>query len=296
MKRVFSNSDQVIHLWANQSQSDAKSKNVFFSGKKIYSYGYHYELGRLVEVNGITVALINDSGYSVTTSKHIYRAWSAVSHMPRVKVSRDFDLKSGLLATQDKLINEVFGLFNQKKFYGDKYSLSNDNEYLIYQIEDFNLVCNKLGFSQLVLNIPTELVELIEEHAKFRIQRNIELNSVDNLKRKNELALKRAEKQVLVWRTGGPLVDAVRKIRPMILRVKDNEVQTSGGASVPLDHALRLLKRIESGSAKQGTQVGHFKLDSVSGDNVKIGCHTISLLEAKTVLANLKPKLSLVGV
>ena len=54
IKKVFSSSDQVIHLWANQSQTEARSRNVFFKGTSIWSYGFHYELGRLIQFKGKT--------------------------------------------------------------------------------------------------------------------------------------------------------------------------------------------------------------------------------------------------
>ncbi len=99
IKRVFSNGDQVIHLWANQSQDTARSRNVFFQGVRLYSYGYHYELGRLVKYRGKQVAIINDTGYSVTTSKHIRRAWGAVAGQLRVK-AKDFNIAHGLKAAK----------------------------------------------------------------------------------------------------------------------------------------------------------------------------------------------------
>ena len=78
MKTVYTNSQEVMHLFAQQIQTDIKnsSRNVFTGRSNyelnyadiIYSYGHHYELGRFIDENTI---LINDEGYSVTTSKHI---------------------------------------------------------------------------------------------------------------------------------------------------------------------------------------------------------------------------------
>ena len=76
MKKVYSNSNEVMHLFAQQSQSEARSSsnNVYFEtpyidnrpyGSKIYSYGRHYLLGEFIDNNTI---FINDDGYSVTTS------------------------------------------------------------------------------------------------------------------------------------------------------------------------------------------------------------------------------------
>jgi hypothetical protein len=67
MKTVFTNSADVLHLFAQQTQEHAKCSNVFFYGTKCYSYGYHYKLAEFIE----DFILINDTGYSHTTSKHI---------------------------------------------------------------------------------------------------------------------------------------------------------------------------------------------------------------------------------
>lgn len=71
MKNVFTNSHDVIHLFAQKSQYSARCSNVYFYGNSIYSYGSHYELGRFMEINGEAAILIEDKGYSVTTAKHI---------------------------------------------------------------------------------------------------------------------------------------------------------------------------------------------------------------------------------
>lgn len=75
MKTVFSNADSVIHLWAQQTQDEGRSSNVYFEGATIYSYGTHYPLGLFItNKKGEKAVIINTSGYSVTTTKHIYRA------------------------------------------------------------------------------------------------------------------------------------------------------------------------------------------------------------------------------
>ena len=47
MKKVFSSSTDVMHLFAQRSQQEARtsSGNVFYYNDKIYSYGHHYLLG-----------------------------------------------------------------------------------------------------------------------------------------------------------------------------------------------------------------------------------------------------------
>ena len=70
MKKVFQNTSEVVHVFAQQTQSEGRnqSSSIYFRDNKIYSYGSHYLLGEFI--NNETI-IINDFGYSVTTSKHI---------------------------------------------------------------------------------------------------------------------------------------------------------------------------------------------------------------------------------
>ena len=63
MKRVFTNSYDVIHLYAQRSQDEGRCSNVFFYGDKIYSYGHHYLLGEFID-DGKAI-IINDEGLLV---------------------------------------------------------------------------------------------------------------------------------------------------------------------------------------------------------------------------------------
>ena len=49
MKKLFSNSADVMHIFVSQNQQEGKCSNVFFYGSKLYSYGYHYLLGEFIE-------------------------------------------------------------------------------------------------------------------------------------------------------------------------------------------------------------------------------------------------------
>ena len=69
MKTVFSNSE-IVHKFNELTQDKGRSNSMFFNsqGTKLYSYGYHYLLAEFIDNNTV---MINDKGYSVSTSKHI---------------------------------------------------------------------------------------------------------------------------------------------------------------------------------------------------------------------------------
>lgn len=65
------NNSMVAHLWAHEQEESASGSNFFFEGTSIYSYGYHFEVGRIVKnKQGKKAYLINKDYYSATTGKH----------------------------------------------------------------------------------------------------------------------------------------------------------------------------------------------------------------------------------
>lgn len=55
----------------NEKKESARGSNLFFEGRSIYSYGYHFEVGRIVRNKcGEKAYLLNDKYYSSSTCKH----------------------------------------------------------------------------------------------------------------------------------------------------------------------------------------------------------------------------------
>lgn len=73
MRRVFSSHQDCADVWAQQRQESGTTGKgrVFFEGEIIYSYGRHFPMARFIDnANGERVVLVNESRYSVSTSKH----------------------------------------------------------------------------------------------------------------------------------------------------------------------------------------------------------------------------------
>lgn len=65
------NNSMVAHLWANEQQESAFGSNFYFNGASIYSWGTHFEAGRIVRnKRGEIAYLINEEKYSCSTSQH----------------------------------------------------------------------------------------------------------------------------------------------------------------------------------------------------------------------------------
>lgn len=84
------NNPMVAHLWANEKQENASGSNFFFEGESIYSFGYHFEVGRIVRnKRGEKAYLLNNSKYQVNcagtyTERHKRLAIGAIPYGYRV--------------------------------------------------------------------------------------------------------------------------------------------------------------------------------------------------------------------
>lgn len=73
------NNYMVAYLWANEKKESARSRNFFFEGESIYSYGYHFEVGRIVRnKRGEKAYLLNNEYYSTSTSAHQRYIYGAI--------------------------------------------------------------------------------------------------------------------------------------------------------------------------------------------------------------------------
>ena len=72
MKTVFNSSADIVHLFAQRTQNNARCSNMFFEhGTKLYSYSSHYLLAEFKDTPKGNFILIDNRGYSNTTAKHI---------------------------------------------------------------------------------------------------------------------------------------------------------------------------------------------------------------------------------
>ena len=73
--------DEIAHLWAHQTQSDARNQqgNFYFTGATIYSYGSHFPIAKHVtNKRGKKAILFTTRSYSNTTGGHIAAVRQAI--------------------------------------------------------------------------------------------------------------------------------------------------------------------------------------------------------------------------
>jgi hypothetical protein len=273
MRKVVS-SDQVCHLWAHQTQPEARNANgsLYFSGATIYSYGNHFPIARHVEnKKGERAILFTTRDYSVTTSKHKSEVRSAIPRdatvfrvehpekAPLVQDLREMETQAAalvlksrrvrtskdsyLVSAQDKLTQAVA----IAKFFGIKYT-PKDSSALDGMADEI------------------KKAREVEAERKRQVEKERTQKALDDIK-----AWKRGELSYF-----GHYLDC------HYARIDGSEVETTRGAKVPLAHAKRawpLLKRIiEAGDTYQhnghSIRLGEYTVNSIDAQGTLIiGCH-----------------------
>jgi hypothetical protein len=272
MKKVFNSASDVIHLFAQRSQEEARCSNVFFQGNTIYSYGSHYKLGHFLDSDSI---LINDLGYSATTSKHISIILVATRHYKQFKKTKtDLDLvynsviwNTNKLARANKpelYINPILSLWNSLNEYMEydrkskKLSKKNYQNYFSDQYNQIKTIVNALN------NGSDDFKE------KLRLS-SIKLDKAQKTKDAKDLKIK-------LVKFYNYKIDSFTIGKEDYLRIsKDGQnIETSQRVKVSIESAISLYKMILAKIDIIGIRIENFTVSSING-TLKIGCHNINM-------------------
>lgn len=270
MKKVFTNSSDVIHLYAQQSQSEARTSNIYFEDKKIWSYGSHYLLGEFLDSETI---LINDLGYSVTTSKHIHQLRYATNQFKQFFKS-ETDIKQVLSTVR----NNVKRLENARK--KELYILPSLR--LFDTLNDFlKYTKNKDTKKTIDYKELKALIKAINDDPKNSVKC---LDKLDNSRLKrvlkaNELKFKEQTSKFKEYK-----INRLNIYVHDLLRIsKDkNFIETSQGIQIDINQARKLLNLIEKKKIVGAKVNDTFTITSFN-DFLKSGCHNIPLSEINEI-------------
>jgi hypothetical protein len=293
MKQVFQNHSQVCHAFNLQNQEMGRSGNIFFEGKKIYSYGYHYLLGEFIDNDTI---LINDKGYSSSTSKHIGILRQATRDKKQINIT-DIDInivitelqrlyKSLLVARKpQRYYNAIISLIDI--FQANKRNLGGfyyEHKYL----SGFQFVPEKEASKEQRQDL--SIIKRIQKMAvrysmtdayKRKVQRAKELEATKEQKAKEKREKQRLEQIENFYSYKG---SRINYLEFDLLRVsKCGEfVETSQAVKIPLKEAQRYFRLFNSSAKLIGEKIGQFTTISNEGF-LKIGCHKIEHKEANRI-------------
>lgn len=270
MKTVFANASDCIHTFAQQTQEHGRSNNVFFYGKILYSYGYHYELAKFLTND---IVLINDVGYSVTTAKHIQKASQALRQY-QIFYTTYYDII---------LVNKTLKRLEAK--------LLKANKPHIYIDSALNLISEHLRQQRIH---PTTIRDA-NEIAKFRAFQELFNTNLENfaekiaenkakIKAKKALAFQKFE---YAFRTFEPYnehkFDAKSEFDLLRISECGTKLETSQNVTVNLEEAKTLYKALCKGIDIVGHKIDWYIIRSIKDGIIKIGCHNIKITELENV-------------
>lgn len=319
MVKTVMNNDMVLHVWAHQTQGHGRSSNgnLHFEGTVLYSY--HTPIANIVD----GVALVTSESYSVTTSgKHMpgYRELSGVRPWVRAPFIGAW---GGMATTLDRGHSwEERHAANMAHFAAEYAKLVGTLDrqrgpYLITveQIaayleewggKDAATYAQAFGLPAPAFDYAADALAIVEHRAAREAKRNTPQAIAKREREAKRRAEREAEKRAIerlrgeerqaAWREGKPVYlgwgENETPEGGALLRVKGDVLETSKGASVPLDHAVKVFRFIKlvraSGTPWERNghtlRVGHFQVDRIEAcGDFKAGCHFIQWAEVERI-------------
>lgn len=262
MKKVFTNSE-ICHVFAEQSQSEGRTSagNIFFYENKIYSYGYHYKLAEIIENN---IILINNIGYSISTSKHIGLVGNATRQYRQIFLT-DIDLNyvyGEIIEASKKIVKakkpEIYATTIIRKF-----------EKLTEYLKEFKKV-NILKDSKYL-----ELKKIYKSIAKDK-EKFIEAGKEREKKQKEK---EQIEFKINLTKFFNYEINYfTKKTNEDFLRISQDKtmIETTQGVKIPIEEAKKLYLMIQEGKDIKGLRISNYIVISING-TLRIGCHRINI-------------------
>lgn len=328
MRTVFDN-DMVAHVWANRSQPHGQSHNGNFSFDGSLLYSYRTCIARFVNDDkatkraGAPIVLVTSERYSVTTtSKHMAPMWRALHGHPYKVFTVPHIItawgSSPLLSEAQNAANLAYLVkqyvdrcatyIRAQSLYRDESGIREDLEELAAQVTDYARAFGLRIRKAQTLNPAADAADIMrkraEREARYNAPGMAEKRERDRARREErkaekerqarEEAFKRDAESRATWLAGGAVWGwrGSDETGGALLRVKDDTLETSHGARVPLAHAVkafRFLKLIrERGQAWERNghtvRVGHFQIDRIEPDgSFRAGCHRIHWPEVERI-------------
>ena len=305
MKKVFSTSSEVIHLFANKIQEEGtnQTRNIYFYDNSLYSYGSHYKLANHLKGGAI---LINDDGYSTTTSKHI----SEIMHSSRHKTqfySQYVFIKNALYNIEN-LVKKLPKARSRKL----EYIASIKSIFNCFQA--FQSYCKANNIKKIYWSNNTILRPIIDKRSKeykrlLYIAKNmqnldiLESEVIEAKKRKDKRKAKEQKQLIKAFRDGKR--EFVR-LEYDLLKLDYNKnnvnfdegffVRTSQNVKIKINEAIETietLKKLNYNCDKinanlRGYKIGYYSITKAQNKTLFVGCHKIKFKEIERLAKDIK--------
>jgi len=284
MKKVFSNTSEVIHVFAQQSQSEGRNQSgsIYFKDNRIYSYGSHYLLGEFINKDTI---VINDFGYSVTTSKHINELRNATRQY-NVFFTSLIDIKNieSVIEANLKCLSksrkpEIYiGIINKLEKGLTKWvEFCKDNKIKKEHFYRYNFVVNKSDYKyKKIVKIANSL---LTSEALEKIKAKGKKDAIKQ-KAKDERELKTKLNKFNTYK-----IDSFKIGEFDYLRLSENGkfVETSQNIRIEKNEAKKLYFAIKKKVDIRGQKIGYYTINKIDNKSLTVGCHKICIKSVKKV-------------
>lgn len=272
MKTVFTN-HELPHIWAKQSQPEGRSNSMKFIGPNYYSY--QTIIGQFLPTGQVVLAT---NHYSLTTTKHQSALRAAVRHLDVITLPY---LAQGYYPLSPQEI--IATVQRQVENLHEKAAVARKkrDDYLAqahYKLTELNRYLTAIGHQTVPVDDNPDLAALaitLKEEAAILKQERLAADK----ERQEKLA-----ESLASWRSGNESRFSLRDI-PCALRVKDDAVETSHGARVPLEQAQTLFRLYQACTTDtqrrrlHGHNINGYVVNEVTDKRITIGCHKIPMSE-----------------
>lgn len=309
MQTVFTNSE-CAHIWSTQSQDHGTTSNgnLYFNNDTIYSYGSHFPIARFIDSDTV---LFTTKHYSMTTNQHMSLVWQAIPRYIKIFYVPYIENINYYHIENIKYIASEVSEYIRKGTYSRQNCQSNYWQYAINEIDKLheyakyfkqigNIKLNK-GLSE-VYNYDIEDLQRLADNMQAKIQRyESEKNCIQD--EKNRQNIETEKQNIAIWKTGDTTYSYFPYSRYTYLRIKDNKIETSKGANIPIIGCRRIWQLIQSiinGDCTfnqiQSTDI-YSKINKAfypyhlhnidSTGNITVGCHYIPYTELEDIARQL---------
>ena len=301
MRTVFTN-DETAHVWSTGTQGEGRSHNgsIFFDGSTIFSYGKHFPIARLIP--GTEVVLFTTESYSATTAQHKCLVSRAVSHktvvcVPNVVMSNYFGgtekatkyHTDNLEAIHRDAIN-IRNKATRARTNGDFYlrllteRIGDAETYFETFRKEMDKATARKWRRKLTAGIATpEEAKALDK--KIKAGRAVQAKKD---KAKHKLDMIEYNEQLVKWKAGEAAAYIPYWINPpppSSLRIKNDQVETTRGARIPLPDARKAYRLIKAGrgDSLKGQRIAYYTVTSITDTLLTVGCHKILLSEVDRI-------------
>lgn len=260
-------SRELAHIWAQQSKERGKCGNVFFEGKSIYSYGYHFKMAEFVAApNGQIVVLINPDKYSVSTSKHQSEVARSIPHN-----IESFECASNEYREWDyeREVKRRIGIIQELQ---TKTARARKN--IDWNLQELKNAVAQLGrFSELFQVELPPIAQLWVNDVESIVSPEKLAEIKEKEKIRNQKELEKRKEDIQKWLTGEK--ESISNLPEIFLRRVNGHVETTLGAVVEVKEAKALYSMIKKGKPVHGFSIGYYRVNGYANGVLTVGCHKL---------------------